>query len=513
MDMPFFLDNIAPPHESDMATDQSNPILDPNAQKDLDSFFDNPDTNALQNPSLTGYMNIPNLGIDMNPNPFDTFSPSWNFQSPSFDHEHSPVPFTHMYGDRSLQHSRTNGNTPTMPTHHPLLGHTTMPQQPSHAALSSYGIAEDAPEDVVQAATKLFFYQSQQQAFVGQPQSAHPSHSSHSASLPSQSVFRRQSPPRERQHSDVFTPHGTAPSQSFSTLNYAAQNTQFPSVPAANAAFASVPNFSFAARGNSYQNVQPYQFGSDNNFNQNGYSGPFQQPNEQKHIDFARGMAPVRLGDSGVPSAASSHPQSPVASRQDVQYQPPHSLNRRHMKQEPTAEDVTSSHNPPKRRRTIVASAEGEGSRYASYSGATPIVYQESSPEGNGVSPADSRSSVEDGDDGEDMPARRRKRRKSSSGGQAKASAAARKNLTEEQKRENHIKSEQKRRNIIKDGYKNLNDLVPNLRQGGFSKSATLSETVRELETLQEANGSFRTTLMARLTLTAEELDAMMDAV
>ncbi|KEQ69742.1 hypothetical protein M436DRAFT_25843, partial [Aureobasidium namibiae CBS 147.97] len=53
--------------------------------------------------------------------------------------------------------------------------------------------------------------------------------------------------------------------------------------------------------------------------------------------------------------------------------------------------------------------------------------------------------------------------------------------LTEDQKRSNHIRSEQKRRNIIKQGYEDLNELVPNLKTGGFSKSAVLTETTRFL--------------------------------
>jgi len=51
-----------------------------------------------------------------------------------------------------------------------------------------------------------------------------------------------------------------------------------------------------------------------------------------------------------------------------------------------------------------------------------------------------------------------------------------RENLTEEQKRQNHILSEQKRRNVIKTSFDILGDIVPNLRQAGFSKAGTLAE-------------------------------------
>lgn len=73
-----------------------------------------------------------------------------------------------------------------------------------------------------------------------------------------------------------------------------------------------------------------------------------------------------------------------------------------------------------------------------------------------------------------------------------KAAAAAaklpRENLSEEQKRENHIKSEQKRRTLIKEGFDDLCELVPGLRGGGFSKSAMLSITAEWLEEILQGN-------------------------
>lgn len=63
-----------------------------------------------------------------------------------------------------------------------------------------------------------------------------------------------------------------------------------------------------------------------------------------------------------------------------------------------------------------------------------------------------------------------------------------RENLSEEQKRENHIKSEQKRRTLIKEGFDDLCELIPGLRSGGFSKSAMLSIAGDWLEELLEGN-------------------------
>ncbi|KFY72377.1 hypothetical protein V498_10094 [Pseudogymnoascus sp. VKM F-4517 (FW-2822)] len=68
----------------------------------------------------------------------------------------------------------------------------------------------------------------------------------------------------------------------------------------------------------------------------------------------------------------------------------------------------------------------------------------------------------------------------------------ARENLTEDQKRENHIKSEQKRRTLIKEGFEDLNELVPELRGGGFSKSAVLIMAADWLEELVRRNEGLR---------------------
>jgi Helix-loop-helix DNA-binding domain len=77
------------------------------------------------------------------------------------------------------------------------------------------------------------------------------------------------------------------------------------------------------------------------------------------------------------------------------------------------------------------------------------------------------------------------KRRKS---GSSSATKPIRENLTEDQKRENHIKSEQKRRTLIKEGFDDLNELVPDLRGGGHSKSVVLVMAADWLENLINGN-------------------------
>ncbi|KLJ10427.1 hypothetical protein EMPG_14186 [Blastomyces silverae] len=70
-----------------------------------------------------------------------------------------------------------------------------------------------------------------------------------------------------------------------------------------------------------------------------------------------------------------------------------------------------------------------------------------------------------------------------------------RENLTEEQKRTNHILSEQKRRNLIKQGFDDLCALVPELHGGGFSKSTMLVQAAEWLEDLLRGNERLRNQL------------------
>ncbi|CAJ2511011.1 Uu.00g066360.m01.CDS01 [Anthostomella pinea] len=81
------------------------------------------------------------------------------------------------------------------------------------------------------------------------------------------------------------------------------------------------------------------------------------------------------------------------------------------------------------------------------------------------------------------------KRRKSS----VTAAKAARENLSEAQKRENHIKSEKKRRAAISEGFEDLNKMVPALKDGGGgSKSQVLVLTGQWLEELIRGNEELR---------------------
>ncbi|CAK7272168.1 hypothetical protein SEPCBS57363_004995 [Sporothrix epigloea] len=79
----------------------------------------------------------------------------------------------------------------------------------------------------------------------------------------------------------------------------------------------------------------------------------------------------------------------------------------------------------------------------------------------------------------------------------AAVSKTPRENLSEEQKRENHIKSEQKRRTLIKTGFDDLCILVPGLQGGNLSKSLVLTTAVTWLTELLEGNKRLESQLKA----------------
>ncbi|KAG7285294.1 hypothetical protein NEMBOFW57_009916 [Staphylotrichum longicolle] len=74
----------------------------------------------------------------------------------------------------------------------------------------------------------------------------------------------------------------------------------------------------------------------------------------------------------------------------------------------------------------------------------------------------------------------------------AGARRTPRTNLSEDQKRNNHIASEQKRRNVIKEGYPMRNALVPGLNVGGYSKSIALNLTADWIQGLVTGNEKLR---------------------
>jgi len=153
----------------------------------------------------------------------------------------------------------------------------------------------------------------------------------------------------------------------------------------------------------------------------------------------------------------------------------------------------------------------------ANGSGASPVEQvQKSSALTNGRSDEEQSEEASSEEDEDVKPPKKRRKSKSSktnaqkgkttaknrkastaeeTGKKKRATAAQklqRENLTEEQKRSNHILSEQKRRNLIKRGFEDLQELVPEIRNGGQSRSGALTEAANFLEKLIEDNKTFR---------------------
>lgn len=201
-----------------------------------------------------------------------------------------------------------------------------------------------------------------------------------------------------------------------------------------------------------------YTFGTDNSFNNtSGYSAPQGQVSEEqvtrrliREVLHAQPLLREVSGTNGPTISPTGHIHLPPAVADDE--------SEEEQSEEPSSEDDDGDR-PAKKRR---------------------------------------RSNFKPGKDSSRKVARNGKIRKGSytdESSRKKRSAAAQKlqreNLSEAQKRSNHILSEQKRRNLIKRGFDDLHDLVPEIRNGGLSKSSVLMEAANFLEKIIHDNNSF----------------------
>ena len=200
------------------------------------------------------------------------------------------------------------------------------------------------------------------------------------------------------------------------------------------------------------------KFGSDDNFRRDNYAGPKVEPPDKTLADM--GSMGIDYAVSGLVKGlkqqnSASKKRGKVAADNDES------------EDDQTGDDDGT---PPKRRRRgrdDDAEYNESGSRFA-----------------NGKS----RQSV----DGKGRIQRISSTKRSSKVTPSAASRQSKENLSEEQKRSNHIQSEQKRRNLIRLGFEDLNLLVPDLRAGGYSKSNMLSETAKFIYRLQNENNALK---------------------
>lgn len=209
--------------------------------------------------------------------------------------------------------------------------------------------------------------------------------------------------------------------------------------------------------------VTEYQWGSDSTFNASKAYTPSSQKDTVEHhhqqqLDILGCLEPSQSADNTRPNSP-----TPLNSKPG----PNASLQALKLPEDPEAP-------PRKRRKSKIARAE---------------------------------SNADDDDEAEETSSSKASRRRkpksehsqassppaSSEGGKRRKSAvnggkASRENLTEEQKRENHIKSEQKRRTLIKEGFDDLCELIPGLQSRGLSKSTMLTMAAEYLEQLLQGN-------------------------
>ena len=195
-----------------------------------------------------------------------------------------------------------------------------------------------------------------------------------------------------------------------------------------------------------------YTFGTDNSFNNPaGYSAPH-NTDPSDHVHVARNIIrAIRHSQPTLPTVGSNdadfkHIHNPSATHDDASDGDP---------SEEASSDDDEDDRPAKKRRRSKAFKE------------TPRKQARSIKARKGPNPED------------------KKKRPSTS------QKMQRENLTEEQKRNNHILSEQKRRNLIKRGFDDLHDLVPEIRNGGLSKSSVLMEAGNFLEKIIQDNIAF----------------------
>ncbi|KAI1461107.1 hypothetical protein F4805DRAFT_454044 [Annulohypoxylon moriforme] len=208
------------------------------------------------------------------------------------------------------------------------------------------------------------------------------------------------------------------------------------------------------------------QWGSDSNFARTqGYVPPDHESSElleQKRLGALRVLTISH-------SAATTRPPSPVTNGESSSIPRPDGNSNGHVKEE---FDVEA---PPAKRRKSKSKGKSEVEDVEDLTSIPPkaVARKRKSKPDLKATPETSATP--------DAPGKRRK-------STLNAGKAPRENLTDSQKRENHIKSEQKRRGAIKEGFDDLSELVPNLKGGGYSKSTMLSIAGEWLEALLKGN-------------------------
>ncbi|KAM7208685.1 hypothetical protein V8F20_001108 [Naviculisporaceae sp. PSN 640] len=151
----------------------------------------------------------------------------------------------------------------------------------------------------------------------------------------------------------------------------------------------------------------------------------------------------------------------------------------------PVRSESDSKIEPPKKRRKSKPKTNPDADETAAFSPDAPNITPGRMASGSIGSIPESAVANESSPVDEPPPGAGAKRRRGGAGAPKKP---PRQNLSEEQKRANHIKSEQKRRTDIKNAFQDVQEIVPEIRGQGLSKSVILSNTVEYMERLLGGN-------------------------
>ncbi|KAL6871172.1 hypothetical protein J3F83DRAFT_734463 [Trichoderma novae-zelandiae] len=220
-----------------------------------------------------------------------------------------------------------------------------------------------------------------------------------------------------------------------------------------------------------------YQWGSDSNFNlHQGYT-----PEANKETVEIQQQEQLKCLECLEPSqsAATTRPSSPTNSQSTFSIGLPRDVSE--AAERPNDDDDDA---PPRKRRKSKIKKDSTEEADEGANGTKPVAGRRRKAKGDRTGSMSS-PPMDIGATG--------KRRKSAVNGVKQS----RENLSEEQKRENHIRSEQKRRTLIKEGFDDLCEIVPGLRGGGFSKSTMLTMTAEWLEELLLGNRELTSQLAA----------------
>ena len=226
------------------------------------------------------------------------------------------------------------------------------------------------------------------------------------------------------------------------------------------------------------------RWGSDASFFDHGFVAP---PNQETVEEVTNSMLGKMECFQPETSAANTQPSSPLINRpgrraSDSTYRQEINPHETGASGKHSLPEAASESKPRKRRKgRLKLEVKGDEDEGEEEEPAEEILAQTKETRLSSVKTAKSKRRAHVVQD-------RGKRGKSPSGEQK----SGRDNLTDEQKRSNHILSEQKRRNLIKQGFDDLCKLVPDLKGGGFSKSAMLSQAAEWLEDLLQGNERLR---------------------